>query len=155
MFLFRNPSSRQVSLALAILRIAVGITFIAHGSQKIFTFGFAGISGGFAQMGVPFPGFMGPFIALLEFFGGIALVIGLLTRLAALGLLFDMLGAIAFVHFKGGFFLPKGYEFAFLLLVANLVLVLAGAGEFSLDNVLRRRSSATAGTAGGGTFRPA
>ena len=141
MFLFRSPSLRQLNLALAVLRVTVGIVFIAHGYQKLFTFGFAGISGAFGQMGVPLPGLMGPFVALLEFFGGIALVIGLLTRLAALGLAFDMLGAIALVHFKGGFFLPKGYEFVFLLLGASITVALAGAGQFSVDAAISSRGS--------------
>ena len=144
MFLFRNPSARQLSLALAALRVTLGAVFIAHGAQKLFTYGFAGVTGAFGQMGIPFPGVMGPFIALLEFFGGIALVIGLLTRLASLGLVFNMLGAIAFVHFKGGFFLPAGYEFALTLLVANLALVFTGAGEFSIDALIGRRDSAVA-----------
>ena len=141
MFLFRSPSLRQLNLALAVLRVTVGIVFIAHGYQKLFTFGFAGVSGAFGQMGVPLPGVMGPFVALLEFFGGIALVIGLLTRLAALGLAFDMLGAIALVHFKGGFFLPKGYEFVFLLLGASITVALAGAGQFSVDAAISSRGS--------------
>jgi putative oxidoreductase len=145
MFLFRSPSARQVSLALAVLRVTVGTVFIAHGSQKLFTYGFAGVSGAFGQMGVPFPGVMGPLVALLEFFGGIALVIGLLTRLAALGLAFDMLGAITLVHFKAGFFLPTGYEFAFTLLGSNIALALAGAGQFSVDAVLAGRSRTSAG----------
>jgi len=141
MFLFRTPSLRRLNLALAVLRVTVGIVFIAHGYQKLFTFGFAGISGAFGQMGVPLPGVMGPFVALLEFFGGIALVIGLLTRLAALGLAFDMLGAIALVHFKGGFFLPKGYEFVFVLLGASIAIALAGAGQFSADAAISSRGS--------------
>ena len=92
-------------------------------------------------MGVPFPGVMGPFVALLEFFGGIALVIGLLTRLAALGLACDMLGAILLVHFQAGFFLPKGYEFALTLLASSIALALAGAGQFSVDSAISSRGS--------------
>jgi putative oxidoreductase len=145
MFLFRNPSARQLNLALTALRIVVGAVFIAHGGQKLFTYGFAGVTGAFGQMGIPFPGLMGPFIALLEFFGGIALVIGLLTRLASLGLVFNMLGAIAFVHLKGGFFLPAGYEFALTLAAANLALVFTGAGSYSIDSLIARRDGAVAG----------
>lgn len=141
MFLFRSPSARQLNLALLVLRVIVGTVFIAHGSQKLFTYGFAGVTGAFGQMGVPFPGVMGPFVALLEFFGGIALVIGLLTRLAALGLACDMLGAILLVHFKGGFFLPTGYEFAVTLLASNIALALAGAGQFSVDAAISSRGS--------------
>jgi putative oxidoreductase len=144
MFLFRNPTARQLSIALAALRVTVGAVFVAHGAQKLFTYGFAGVTGAFGHMGIPFPGVMGPFIALLEFFGGIALVIGLLTRLASLGLVFNMLGAIAFVHFKGGFFLPAGYEFALTLLVANLALVITGAGEYSVDALFNRSDKAVA-----------
>ena len=144
MFLFRKPSERQLNLALAALRIVIGAVFIAHGGQKLFTYGFAGVTGAFGQMGIPFPGLMGPFIALLEFFGGMALVIGLLTRLASLGLVFNMLGAIAFVHLKGGFFLPAGYEYALTLAIVNLALVFTGAGQFSVDAIIGNRQNAIA-----------
>jgi putative oxidoreductase len=139
MFLFRTPSARQLCIALAVLRITIGAIFIAHGAQKLFVFGFGGVTGAFGHMGIPFPGFMGPFIALVEFFGGIGLVIGLLTRLAALGIACDMLGAIIFVHIKGGFFLPAGYEYALSIIASNVALMLAGGGQFSIDAVLARR----------------
>jgi putative oxidoreductase len=136
MFLFRTSSPRQLSLGLTALRVTVGTIFVAHGAQKLFTFGFAGVTGMFGHMGVPFPGITAPLIAVLEFFGGIALVIGFLTRLAALGFTVDMLGAIIFVKLKGGF---SGYELERLLLGASVTLALTGAGEFSVDALFAGR----------------
>jgi putative oxidoreductase len=133
---FFRSSPRQVSIGLAILRVAIGTVFIRHGAQKLFVSGFAGVTGGFTHMGIPLPGLMGPFIALLEFFGGIALIVGLLTRLVALGLAFDMLGAIVLVKLAGGF---SKYEFEFLLLASSLALVLTGPGSFSIDAILAGR----------------
>jgi putative oxidoreductase len=136
MFLFRSPSSRQLSIGLAVLRVAVAAVFINHGRQKLFVYGFAGVTGAFTQMGVPFPGVMGPLIGLLEFFGGIALVAGFLTRLLGVAFAFDMLGAILLVQLKKGF---SGYEFEFLLLAASVALFLTGAGRFSVDAQLADR----------------
>ena len=147
MSLFQPLTNRQANTALAVLRVIAGVTFIAHGAQKLFVFGLDGVAGGFAQMGIPAPGLMAPFIAFLELFAGIALVIGLLTRLAALGLAFDMLGAILLVHLKNGFFMPTGYEFALSLLAISTALVFTGAGELSLDGVIGRRRGLVSPTA--------
>jgi putative oxidoreductase len=136
MVLFRSPSPRQLSLGLAALRIAVATIFIRHGAQKLFVYGFAGVTGAFTQMGVPLPGVMGPLIGVLEFFGGIALAMGFLTRLLAVGFVLDMLGAILLVQLKRGF---SGYELEFLLLGSSVALLLTGAGRFSVDALLAAR----------------
>lgn len=136
-FLIASPIQQQFGIA--ILRILAGVVFVAHGAQKIFVFGFGGVGGAFAQMGVPMPTVMGPLIGLIELFGGVALIVGLFTRVAAILLACDMLGAIVLVHAAGGFFLPRGLEFVLMLFAAAITLLFAGPGALSVDGVLASR----------------
>jgi putative oxidoreductase len=128
-----------VDAGLATLRVALAVIFFAHGAQKVFQFGIAGVTQGFTQMNIPLPAITAPLVAGLELVGGLLLLFGLLTRPVALLLAIDMLGAAAFVHFKNGFFLPNGFEFTFILFAASLALVISGPGELSLDAVIANR----------------
>lgn len=134
-----TTTGRRLDLGLAVLRIGAGLVFMAHGGQKLFVFGIDGVTAGFTQMGIPLAAVSAPLVALVELLGGLALVVGLLTRLAAVGLAVTMLGAILFVHLAAGFFLPNGSEFALTLLAAAVALALTGAGDFSLDGLRARR----------------
>lgn len=123
------------SLGLAVLRIIVGIVFFAHGYQKVFTFGFHGVSAMFAHMGFPLPAVCALVVMLVEFVGGILLITGLATRLPATLLAIDMLVAILAVHIRHGFFNPMGVEFPLTLLAACICLALSGGGAASLKRL--------------------
>lgn len=119
------------------LRLALGVIFIAHGGQKVFGWfgghGLANTVAGMGQMGIPAP--LAYLAAFTEFFGGVAVVIGLLTRLASLGLAVVMIVAIAQVHLKNGFFLEnKGFEYNIALLGMAVALVLTGPGRLAFGD---------------------
>jgi putative oxidoreductase len=121
--------------ALLLIRIALAAVFIAHGAQKLFgAFGGKGLEG-FTPMIVKmgFPPVVATLVAIGEFLGGLGLLVGLLTRVAAFGPLISMAGAIVLVHGRNGFFLPGGFEYALVCLLTSLALVFGGAGRYSLD----------------------
>jgi putative oxidoreductase len=124
---------------LTVLRIAVGIVFWMHGSQKLFQSGLAGVGNGFAAMGIPAPQVSAVVVTLVEFLGGMALVIGFAARWAAALLAIDMTVAVLAVHLHNGFFAPHGYEYPLTLLAANLCLLIAGPGPAAIDALLSRR----------------
>jgi len=123
----------------ALLRIGVGGIFVAHGAQKLFAYGIPGVAGLMGQIGVPFPTLSAIAVTAAEFLGGLALVAGFGTRLAALPIAFSMLVAALTVHLKGGFFLPNGVEYVLALFLASVSLALTGSGAWSVDRLLERR----------------
>lgn len=132
-------SSSRADAALLLVRLVIGAVFIAHGAQKVFVFGLGGVTGGFAQMGIPLAQIAAPVVAIVELVGGAALVLGLFTRIAGALLAIDMLGAMYFVHLKNGFFLPGGVEFALTLCSVAVALAISGAGAYSVDSLIARR----------------
>jgi len=135
----RATPSPHLDSALLVLRVVIGTIFAVHGWQKVFSYGIAGVTAGFTKMGVPVPGFTAPAIGILELVGGAALILGLLGRPVAALLAMDMIGAIVFVHFKNGFFMPTGYEFVLTLAGASAALALAGPGRFAADAMFAGR----------------
>ena len=133
--------SRWQGWGITVLRIAVGIVFVAHGGQKLFVWGFGNVAGFMGKIGIPVPMLAAIVVTLVEFLGGLALLVGSVTRWAAALLATNMLVAIVTVHLKNGFFLPAGFEFAFTLFAANVALVLLGSGEASVDGLVRLRRS--------------
>lgn len=135
----QTSTDSRHDIALAALRVAIGGIFAAHGAQKLFVYGIEGVSGAFGGMGIPMPGITGPLTGVVELTAGLALVVGLLTRLAGLGLAVIMIGAIGFVHAQAGFWAPNGVEFPLALLAGAATLALSGAGRYSLDAVRASR----------------
>lgn len=130
--------------AALVLRVPVGLILAAHGAQKLFGwfggYGLEGTGQWMASIGLA-PGYLMAMLAgSAEFFGGLALVAGLLTRPAALVSAFTMLVAILGVHAGNGLFMANnGYEYALALFAATLALAIQGAGRLALDSLLLAR----------------
>ena len=122
-------------LALLVLRLGLGIIMTAHGWQKL-SGGLGKFMGYLSNMGIP--GWMAYLVVAAEFGGGILLVVGLLTRLAALSILVDMAVAVSKVHWKNGLKGPGGYEFPMICGIVAFALIFLGAGAISLDGAFFR-----------------
>lgn len=136
----------KAGYAALILRVPVGLILAAHGAQKLFGWfggnGLAGTAGWLSSIGIE-PGYLMAILAGgAEFFGGLALVLGLLTRPAALVAAFTMLVAIFSVHISNGLFADNGgYEYALTLMVALVSLAIQGGGYLSIDKVLSEKTN--------------
>ena len=122
--------------SLALLRVVLGVIFAYHGYLKLFVpGGFKGTAAFLATLGIPLPAYSALIVSAVEFFGGVFLILGIVTRWSTMLLIIDMLVALFMVHLKNGLLVSKGgYEFV-LVLLAGLVVVLAnGAGKLSLGS---------------------
>jgi putative oxidoreductase len=124
-------------------RLALGVIFIAHGSQLLFgAFGGPGLSGSAAflgKMGFRPPMLWAVLVAVTQFFGGLGVLVGLLTKLASVGIAIVMIVAIATVHWQHGFFLQnQGFEYNLALIGMCLALILSGAGKLSIEALIAK-----------------
>jgi putative oxidoreductase len=124
-------------VSLLVLRLALGSIFAAHGAQKLMK-GVAATAEGFETLGIPLPMAAAVVVIAVELGGGIALALGVFTRIAGGVLAIDMLVAMLLVHLPSGFFLPRGVEFVLALFGGSVALAGLGAGAFSIDAALRR-----------------
>ena len=134
------------NLTLTILRLVLGVVFFVHGAQKALGwfggYGFSGTMGFFTQqLGIPEP--FAVLAICAEFLGGIGLVVGFLSRIAAFGIFCNMVVAVLLIHQKFGFFMNwggtqkgEGMEFHLLAIAMTAVIMIAGAGAYSVDTML-------------------
>jgi len=144
--MFRKLITTDDNPATLILRLVLGVVFFAHGAQKLLGWfggpGFSGTMGMFTgYLHIPAPL---AFLAIAaEFFGGLGLILGFLTRIAAFGIAVNMLVAIATVHHSYGFFMNwtgtqkgEGFEYHLLVLAITAYLIVRGAGAYSVDRAI-------------------
>jgi putative oxidoreductase len=133
-------------IATTILRLALGVIFFAHGAQKMLGwfggYGFSGTMGFFTGV-LHIPAIFAFLAIAAEFFGGLGLIFGLFTRVAAFGPLCNMIVAVAMVHSHFGFWMNwtgtqkgEGFEYHLLLIAASAFLMIRGAGAASVDRLL-------------------
>jgi putative oxidoreductase len=144
--LYRILQTREDPL-LTLLRLCLGIVFFAHGAQKALGWfgghGWSPTLSGFTAMGIPVA--FGTLAILAEFLGGIGLLLGLLTRIAAFGVACVMAVAVFLVHAPNGLFMNwagnqqgEGFEYHILAIAIAVTLMVRGAGAFSLDHLIQK-----------------
>ena len=144
--MFHKLFATSNDFALTVVRLILGVTFFMHGAQKMLGwfggYGFHATMGTFTHyLGIPAPL---AFLAICaEFFGGLGLLVGLLSRIAALGIMVNMLVAIATVHHVNGFFMNwtgqqkgEGFEFHLLAIALAIVVLIKGSGAVSIDRAI-------------------
>ncbi len=135
--------------SLLILRLTLGAVMFPHGAQKLLGwfggYGFGGTMSLFTdKMGIP--AVLAFLVILAESFGSLGLIVGFLTRIAAFGIAWVMVGAIFLVHVRHGFFMNwfgqqagEGFEYHLLVIGISLALLLSGGGKWSVDGIISRR----------------
>jgi putative oxidoreductase len=148
--MIRKLFATDNNFATSVLRLTLGIVFFAHGAQKMLGwfggYGFHGTMAFFTQM-MHIPAPFAILAIAAEFFGGLGLIFGFLTRIAAFGIFSNMVVAIAMIHHNFGFFMNwtgmqkgEGFEYHLLTIAVAILLMIRGAGGASIDYILARRN---------------
>jgi putative oxidoreductase len=133
-----HTGARFAKWGMVPLRIVVGLVFLMHGAQKLFVFGVSGTADIMGKLGLPLPLLCAAIVIIVELLGGLAILLGMFTRLAGAVLAFEMVVAIFVARLAGGFFAPYGYEFELTLLGACLTFALNGPGQMSFERAWHR-----------------
>ena len=144
--MFRKLLATDNDDGTTILRLLLGVIFFAHGAQKMLGwfggYGFTGTMGFFTNV-LHIPALFAFLAIAAEFLGGLGLILGFLTRIAALGIFSNMIVAIAMVHHQFGFFMNwtgaqkgEGYEYHLLVMAVTVFLMIRGAGAYSVDRLV-------------------
>lgn len=156
--MFRKILQTNGDFSVTLARLALGLVMFPHGAQKVLGwfggYGFAGTMGFFTdKMGIPW--IFALLAILAEFAGSLGLITGLLGRIAAFGVVCNMLVAILMVHTKNGFFMNwtgsqpgEGFEYHILAIALGLIVIIRGSGCFSLDKAIWGKCSSDCGKGG-------
>jgi len=139
----------QNEYSLALARVILGVVFFAHGAQKMFGWfdgsGFSGTISEFVKFGMPVA--VALFAIFVEFLGGLSLLFGLLSRLAALAIIVEMIGAVLTIHIHIGFFMNwvgdqkgEGFEYHLIAIALAFLIMVRGAGALSIDYMVSSRN---------------
>lgn len=129
-------------IAFLIARILLGVILIAHGWDKFAITGLEGVTDFFVSLGIPAAGIAAPVAAVVELLGGILIILGVFTRIAAAFVAVDMLFAALFAHISSGIFVANnGWELTGAIGAGALLLIAVGAGAWSIDGVLAKRKA--------------
>jgi len=149
--MFRKLLATPDDWTLTLMRLILGVVFFAHGAQKMLGwyggYGFSGTMGFFTHSGIPAPL---AFLAIAaEFFGGIGLIVGLLSRVAAFGIVVNMVVAVLSFHLYFGLFMNwagtqkgEGFEYHLLAIALGIAIMIRGAGAISIDRALSKAGPA-------------
>ena len=145
--MLRPLSGTPRDVALLVARVLLGVVLFAHGFQKVFIYGFGGVTASFAKIGVPLPPVSAAYASIVELVGGGLLILGAATTIVSALVVLDMIGAcITTGSYAAVFVDSNGWELEGAILVGALLLLVTGAGKYSIDHLLlnRRRAATTA-----------